>query len=668
MSASLIPTPVMQFFDSNGDPLSGGKVYTYAAGTSTPLATYTDYGGATPNANPVILDSRGEAAIWFGDSSYKLILRTSADVLIWTADNVTAALASLAGSSGSSLVGFLQAGTGAVARTAQNKMRDVVNVRDFAAAVGNTAAANTTAVQAALTSLTTGGRLEFTVPGTYALNPLTVSVANTTIYIGPGVTLSFATLGVNTRAITGAANGLSVIGQGKIQGPASGVYVGGETAIYMVGTSTSVRKVGLKVEGIEITAFGGYCIYTQFVDLIDVSNNYIHDTGGAGAVFLSSNRGKFTGNVISTIALDSGGNAYGVGFSHISTGYVGGGKAAANPFCWDWVVTGNEVSNINWEGIDTHGAYEILVANNHVYATKYGIALTSSSGAAAGYAGYQNICIGNVIDGRNKDGTTSGYENTGYGINLSGGATVHQIDVICSGNILSYKGEISNASGGAIHVSLADNFVINANSINLWGGHCVYYAGSSTGVIQGNMFGGMASAADTQGVCIKDDTGTAKVSIIGNKHAASGGGNLANEGFRQAGSATTRPYLSANDFSLATTPYITVTALGFSSGNQRTNYILESAGAATINVSALTGGWGVVQLSNAGTYNITNLTNAEEGQIVTLENMGAGTITFTRSNARLAGSVAAVLNQYATLTVKLSGSQWIEISSSLTNG
>ena len=90
MTASLIPTPVMQFLDADGNPLSGGKVYTYAAGTSTPLETYTDYGGATPNANPVILNSRGEASIWFGSASYKMILNTAADVLIWTADNITA--------------------------------------------------------------------------------------------------------------------------------------------------------------------------------------------------------------------------------------------------------------------------------------------------------------------------------------------------------------------------------------------------------------------------------------------------------------------------------------------------------------------------------------------------------------------------------------------------
>ena len=90
MSASLFPTPVMQFFTANGVPLSGGKLYTYAAGTVTPLATYTDYNAATANTNPVILNSRGEASIWLGSLFYYMELKDSTDVLIWTADNVAA--------------------------------------------------------------------------------------------------------------------------------------------------------------------------------------------------------------------------------------------------------------------------------------------------------------------------------------------------------------------------------------------------------------------------------------------------------------------------------------------------------------------------------------------------------------------------------------------------
>lgn len=85
--AILFPAP-QQYFDNNGDPLAGGKVYFYEAGTTTPKNTYTDQGGATPNANPVILDSAGRASIW-GTGSYKEVVKTSADVTISTKDSVT---------------------------------------------------------------------------------------------------------------------------------------------------------------------------------------------------------------------------------------------------------------------------------------------------------------------------------------------------------------------------------------------------------------------------------------------------------------------------------------------------------------------------------------------------------------------------------------------------
>lgn len=87
--AKLLPYPKFRALDSNGAPLSGGKVYTYEAGTTTPKATYTDSGAGTPNTNPVILDSQGYADIWLS-GSYKIVLKTSADVTIFTTDNVTA--------------------------------------------------------------------------------------------------------------------------------------------------------------------------------------------------------------------------------------------------------------------------------------------------------------------------------------------------------------------------------------------------------------------------------------------------------------------------------------------------------------------------------------------------------------------------------------------------
>jgi hypothetical protein len=60
----LAPLPQLQFFDQTGTPLAFGCVFTYESGTTTPLATYTDYTGTTLNANPVILSAGGSANIW----------------------------------------------------------------------------------------------------------------------------------------------------------------------------------------------------------------------------------------------------------------------------------------------------------------------------------------------------------------------------------------------------------------------------------------------------------------------------------------------------------------------------------------------------------------------------------------------------------------------------
>lgn len=87
--ASLTPTPKQQFFDANGNPLVAGKVYTYAGGTTTPIATYTDQTGATANTNPIILDSRGMANIWLQPTiAYKFLITDENDVTQYTTDNI----------------------------------------------------------------------------------------------------------------------------------------------------------------------------------------------------------------------------------------------------------------------------------------------------------------------------------------------------------------------------------------------------------------------------------------------------------------------------------------------------------------------------------------------------------------------------------------------------
>jgi hypothetical protein len=94
---SVTPSPIggfaAQFFDNNGVILSGGKIYTYAAGTTTPQASYTSASGVTPHANPIILDSAGRVPggeIWLTDGLvYKFVIETAASILIGTYDNIT---------------------------------------------------------------------------------------------------------------------------------------------------------------------------------------------------------------------------------------------------------------------------------------------------------------------------------------------------------------------------------------------------------------------------------------------------------------------------------------------------------------------------------------------------------------------------------------------------
>ena len=78
MSGPLLSFPRFQAIDGNGNPLRGGKLYTYASGTSSNKATYSDFDLTTANTNPVILDSDGQATIYL-NGSYKLNLKTSAD-------------------------------------------------------------------------------------------------------------------------------------------------------------------------------------------------------------------------------------------------------------------------------------------------------------------------------------------------------------------------------------------------------------------------------------------------------------------------------------------------------------------------------------------------------------------------------------------------------------
>lgn len=88
VSVTPIVQPRVSFVDNSGAPCSGCFLYTYIAGTTTPLATYTDSGGVSQNTNPVVLDPSGSAVIWLGSTAYKFVLVNSLGATLWTVDNI----------------------------------------------------------------------------------------------------------------------------------------------------------------------------------------------------------------------------------------------------------------------------------------------------------------------------------------------------------------------------------------------------------------------------------------------------------------------------------------------------------------------------------------------------------------------------------------------------
>lgn len=85
--ATLLPNGKQQFDNSAGAPLVGGKLYTYDAGTTNPRTTWQDSNATVPNTNPVVLDARGEATV-FWSGVYKVILKDASDNTIWSLDNI----------------------------------------------------------------------------------------------------------------------------------------------------------------------------------------------------------------------------------------------------------------------------------------------------------------------------------------------------------------------------------------------------------------------------------------------------------------------------------------------------------------------------------------------------------------------------------------------------
>lgn len=302
-------------FDDNGTPLAGGRLYTFASGTTTFKAAYTDatLGTACTYVNDgtgalyIALNARGEAQLWLGSGAYTFALKTSSDVTVWTVDGVAtpetagsaaalaADLASTSTGKGAHLVGFDASRTVYAAVSALYAFTVYVDDPTYGAKGdwnGATGTDDTAAIRAAFSHVKTvgGGRVVFTpgknyrvtgYVGTDAKNSADLIHNCQVIGFGATLTLNANTTSTDTLCLEGNGNevlGLTVNSTRAIDHNSNltpqrtpyqyGIVVGGK------GHTQSPRSLGALadfVSGVTVR----YCKVTNFntpIQLIRASN------------------------------------------------------------------------------------------------------------------------------------------------------------------------------------------------------------------------------------------------------------------------------------------------------------------------------------------------------------------------------------------------------------
>lgn len=307
MTAALTPPPKIQFFANDGTPLVGGKLYTYAAGTTTPLATYVSYAGTTANTNPVILDSRGEADVWLDSALYKLALYDADNALIWTVDNISSINSGIftgpvSGTTGT-FSGALTAASGAFSGPVSG------TTGTFSSGVSGTTGAFSSAV-----SGTTGAfSSTLNVTGVSTLTAGAVA-QGLTVGKGSGITSSNTAFGIsalesNTNSGANTAIGFEAL-KLNLTG-ASNTAVGHQALEF--NTASSNTAVGaasllLNTTGASNTACGGG---TLAANLIGSSNAAL----GANALLVATSDSNTAVGATALSTLTTGSNNTGVGFN-----------------------------------------------------------------------------------------------------------------------------------------------------------------------------------------------------------------------------------------------------------------------------------------------------------------------------------------------------------------
>jgi hypothetical protein len=434
MPAILSPSAKQQFFTAGSTVAAGYRLYTYAANTSTPRATFTDRAGLVPNTNPIILDARGEATIYLTPGLvYDYVLKTDQDALVWTREDV------IADAGAANAVVFVQDGDGAVERTVQDELRDYVSVKQFGAE-GDGATDDTQSFVDAFAAAS--GREVYVPDGTYMLDSALDIPAN--------------------LHLRGSGKGRAVL---KRSPAAPANYVVGITG---VGTTISDLTVDGNLannptlaHNILIQGAGRFTLR----DIETKGAQGLSDTYGCGVAVVNTTDAvnNTYSNLINVTSLDN--DVHGLYASQASNFKIIGGDYSRNGF------DGISIVNQSLPVVPTELHWSIV-------------------GATCAFNGVSGIGVSGFGDELNKP---TSYANTITGCNIHHnqgyGVAYQSNSCAISGNIIANNGN-SDFNGGVLlnaqRVSFAGNSVVNNTHYGIDAGGCLDCAFSGN-VIQGNV-------------------------------------------------------------------------------------------------------------------------------------------------------------------------------------
>ena len=362
-------------------------------------------------------------------------------------------------------------------------------------AVGNNIADDATAIQNAIDAVESGGVLRFSPGKTYYIGsrlvvdkPMTIDATGATIRFANGR----ASGGYNSDAMTITSSNVHIVGgTWKEVYPASSGL--GTAGIVFLGTE-NVGVAPTYIENVSVVnaTFDNWeevAVYFAFVSGFTFENNSLTNCGYGGVIAISSNNGVIANNKIGKINPTGaiGDNSYPIAITLNNNG-----NTAQRPLSHSISVTGNYIYDaFTWEGIDTHGGYNLSITGNTLKNCRTGIAIVSYLGATSlTDAGPVNVTVSGNTLYNDLSAFPSGRSDLQRGIVVEGrgsGTSVLGSNCTIVGNSLyNCGGKDADESLSAIELQAINNVTVSDNSISYSGSCAISSFSCNNQLISGN--------------------------------------------------------------------------------------------------------------------------------------------------------------------------------------